>query len=146
MFQQQALLKKSCYLKIPQLGRLTHHPRLDSFVHDVQKPPRECANRAFMPMSRFALSPPIDRKVFPKRPKKLGGARVPTHFHRFFNLVSKNGWVSFLSNGCQTCNRGACARKITSIYFGSCQFYRGCGISIETTRPISHINTKNYWK
>ena len=57
---------------------------------------------AFMPMGRFALSSPKDRKIVPKRPKKLGGALVPTHFHDFFsNLYQKTFFLSFflLSNG-----------------------------------------------
>ena len=82
-------LEEKLLTQNPQLGRRTHHPRLDSFVHDVQKSPRERAYRAFMPMGRFGLSPQKDQKVFPKRPKKLGGARVPTHFHRFFQTCIK---------------------------------------------------------
>ena len=82
-----ANFKKGSVLLVCTIGRRTHHPRLDSFVHNVQKPPRERAKRAFMPMGRFALSPPKERKVFPKRPNRLGGARVPTHFHRFFSSL-----------------------------------------------------------
>ena len=107
-------LEESCFYKIPQLGRRTHHPRLDSFVHDVQKPPRERAKRAFMPISRFALSPPKDRKVFPKTPKKLGGARYRHTFTDFSQTTKKR--LSFFSfQRYQTCNCGVWARKITSI-------------------------------
>ena len=91
-------LEEKLLTQIPQLGRRMHHPRLDSFVHDLQKPPRERAKRAFMPMVVSPCLPQKTEKLSPKG-KKLAELVYPHTFTEFFKLVPKNGWVSFLSNG-----------------------------------------------
>ena len=98
MFQQQALLKKSCYHEIPQLGWRTDHPRLDSFVHDVQNSQGNVLNEPTCPQ---VVSPclPWKSKRTDLAELVCSGAHVYRQtFTDFFKLVPKNGWVSFLFN------------------------------------------------
>ena len=108
MFQQQALLKKSCQHKIPQLGRRPHHPRLDSFVPlftTCKNPKRNVLNEPSCP---WVVSPflPKRAKSFPQKTEPTWRSLCTDILSPIFFQTCIKKWLSFFSfQRYQNCNR-----------------------------------------